>query len=551
MKLKADVTGAPAPWDNFWYGPAGGHSSSAGMRVTPESSKRLSTVIACVSAKARQFAMLPIRIYTDLPGGGKRVVNNHPLYDLLYYQPNHIQTAFEFKQMMQGHLEVRGNAYAEKMPGPRGPIDQLMPLHPDRVTVEVLKDSGRLRYRYNDPLTGGTRILLQEEVFHLREFPDSMAVGQSRISMALDTLGVALARQDFMARFLKNDARTGIAITGFNPKTNEADEEFRKKIQRAQTGENRGKTLILPPGLEIKELGITPVDSQLLEGHKASQVEICTIFNVLPHLVGVDAGKSATYASVEQFNIMNAVQSVLPMAIIWEQAIQRDLIINRRYYAKASLASLLRGDTASRYAAYNVALSTGWMSQDDVRELEDLNPIPGGIGKTYWRPANWAPLSQLTNPQPLLPGGSKPTPGSKDDADEDDDQETEVGSGGEDTTARNERLKLLAISSADRCVRREVSGARKLIERKAGAYEVNEFYVEQARFILGVFHLDAGSELEVRIACDARAQHLTMLLADEDDEFGAAAQVWIDGIAQSEPLKLATLVVEGVTHGGK
>lgn len=551
FQLRADVSGAPAPWDNYWYEAVGGHSSSAGMRVTPASSKRLSTVIACVSAKSRQLAMLPFKIYTDSPKGGKRVVTSHPLYRILYYQPNRWQTAYEFKQMMQGHVELRGNAYAEKIFDYAGNLQELVPLHPDRITVEVIKSSGDLRYIYRDPLTDVNRVLLQEEVFHLRDFCDVLAVGQSRISMALDALGVALARQDYIARFLKNDARTGWVVTGAKFKTIDDEELFRKNLQAGGTGENRGKAAIMPPGVDIKSLGVTPIDAQLIEGHKASQVEICTIFNVLPHLVGVDAGKAATYASVEQFNIMNAVQSVLPMAIMWEQAIQRDLLTSTRYYAKASLASLLRGDTASRFAAYHVAIGDGWMSQDDVRELEDMNPIADGIGANYWRPANWAPLKQLTNGQPQGGGFGGNAGGSGKDGkdaslDEGDDNADETGSGGGGDAAAKARLTLMASAAADRCVRREVSGVNRLIDQKANGYQAGEFYAEQVRFILGVFPmLDAATELAVKVACDNRAQHLAMLLEDEEDEFLAGAQVWIGTVAASEPIKLATLVVEG------
>jgi HK97 family phage portal protein len=548
FQLRADVSGAPAPWDNFWYEPAGGQSSSAGMRVTPESSKRLSTVIACVSAKSRQLAMLPFKIYADMPKGGKRVIKDHPVHKLIYFKPNLWQTPFEFKQMMQAHVELRGNAYAEIFWDNNGVPVELVPLHPDRITVEIIKSSGDLRYVYRDPLTDTNRVLLQDEVFHLRDFCDVLAVGQSRIRMALDPLGVALARQDYIARFLKNDARTGWVVTGANFKTKDDEELFRKNLQAGGTGENRGKAAIMPAGVDIKSLGVTPVDAQLIEGHKASQVEICTIFNVLPHLVGVDAGKAATYASVEQFNIMNAVQSVLPMAIMWEQAIQRCLLTSQRYYAKGSMASFLRGDTASRFAAYHVAIGDGWMSQDEVRELEDMNPIADGVGANYWRPVNWAPLKQLTTSQPSGkvggPGGSPGKDGKDGSADEDDDQADETGGGGD--SAAKARLTLMASASADRCVRREVNGVKRLIETEANGYQVTEFYAEQVRFILGVFPmLDAATQLAVKVACDNRAQHLTMLLDDEDDEFFAGAQVWIDTVAASEPPKLATLVVEG------
>ncbi len=545
--VRADAGGAPVPWSDFWYERVG-HSASSGMRINPDTVKRIGTVLACVAAKSRQLAMLPCKIYTDIPGGGKRVVTDHPLYDVLYFQPNQFQTAFEFRQMMQAHVELRGNAYAEKIPGPRGPVDRLMPMHPDRVRVEMLSGSGRLRYIYNDPLTATTRTLMQDEVFHLRDFSDVYAVGQSRISMACEVFGVALAQQDYTARFLRNDARTTVAVTGTNFESQQAADEYRERFLRHSTGSNRGKPLILPAGLDIKTLSVSPVDAQLLDSTKASDVRICSIFNVLPHLVGVDAGKAATYASVEQFNIMNAQQSVLPMAIMWEQAIQRDLIISGRYYAKMSLASLLRGDTASRFAAYNAALATGWMCQDDVRELEDMNPIPDGVGKTFWRPLNWAPLAQLSTPAPPVQrtsgtGKSAPEP-------EDDDQAAEDGTGtgdqGQDGQARHMalqgQLQLLASDAAGRSVRREVSAVRKMIERGANSYQVNEFYCEHARYVVEALHLNEMAALTVKVECDARAQHLTMLL---DQELHAEAVLWIENIAAVEPIKLSNLAVEG------
>lgn len=534
--MRADIGGAPAPWDDYWYNPLGS-SSASGMRVTSESAKRLSTVIAAVSAKGRSLAILPCKIYTDTPGGGKRIVRNHPLYDLLYQRPNDLQTAYEFKQMMQAHVELRGNGYAEKIPGPRGAVDQLIPMHPDRVKVEVLQ-SGRLRYQYNDPLTNTTRTLVQDEVFHLRDWSDHTSVGQSRIAMGVDVLGVALAQQDYTARYMKNDASSGLIITGTDFKNKSDEELYIKKFEESSTGKNRHRIKILPPGIDIKQLGVKPIDMQLLDARKASAIEICTIFNILPHLIGVDTGKAATYASVEQFNIMHAQQTVLPMIIMWEQAIQRDLMTSENYYAKFSMASLLRGDFATRTAGYAVGLGSsgpGWMCPDDVRELEDLNPIADGSGKTFWRPVNMAPLNQIN--EPVQPG-KDPAP--------DDDNEVEDGAGsgeGDDSKALRGQLHLMASSSAQRCVRREVSGVRKLIEQRAGAYEVTEFYVGQRRFIAEVFSLSALQALNIMDDCNGRAQHLSMLL---DQEQYADAIAWIENIAAIEPSKLANLVVEGV-----
>ena len=325
--FRADVSGTPAPWDDYWYNPLGSASAS-GMRITADTAKRIGAVLACVGVIGRNLGMMPCKIFTEAPDGSKKVVDHHPLYDVLYSTPNNFQTAFEFKQMMQGHLELRGNAYAEIKPGPRGAVDQLIPMHPDRVVVEQLKPSGRLRYRYNDPLTGTTRILMgapDSEVFHLRNFSDDGRMGQSTVSMACDVFGVALARQDYSARFLKNDARPPFVFEGTNFRDKEAERRFREAWQEGQTGANRHKGGLLPPGVSIKELGVKPIDAQMLDAMKFSRIDCCSIFGVPPHLIG-ETEKTATYASVEQFNIMYAVHCILPRLVLWEQAIQRDLL---------------------------------------------------------------------------------------------------------------------------------------------------------------------------------------------------------------------------------
>lgn len=538
--LRAEVGGAPAPWDDFWYGPTGMPSVS-GMRISADSVKRLSTVIACVSAKGRALGVLPCLIYTDLPGGGKKVVRDHPYFRLLHSRPNDLQTAFEFYQMLQGHVELRGNAYAEILTSSRGLIGELIPMHPDHVRVETLS-TGRLRYIYNDPLTHNTRVLLQGEVLHIRDWADHRAVGQSRIAMGSDVYGVALAQQDFRGKYFKNDASTGVIITGTNFETKQEEDQYKQAFEASCTGEKRHRVKILPPGVDIKTLGVKPSDMQLLDTAKASAVEICTMHNILPHLIGVDTGKAATYNSVEQFNLMHAQQCVLPMAVMWEQAFQRDIIDDDRFYCKFSLAALLRGDFATRTAGYAVAVEHGWMSDDDVRELEDMNPIVGGIGKQYFRPLNWTTLDAA----PAAPVAGL-APDNADDATEEIDDDQSQDPGGQpdpaDNAALRGQLQLLAQDTAARCVRREVGAVRKMIETEADPAAAAAYYAEHAAFLCAAFHFKPLQALQARQACTARSSELCMYLAEGRY---ADAKLWIDGIAVMEGLKLAALAVEGV-----
>jgi HK97 family phage portal protein len=583
LGLRADVGGTPAPWDDYWYNPLGSASAS-GMRITEASAKRVATVLACVGVIGRNVGTMPCRIYTEAPDGSKKLVNHHPLYDVLYSRPNDQQTAFEFKQMMQGHLELRGNAYAEIKPGPRGAVDQLLPMMPDRVHVERLKPSGRLRYVYNDPLTGTTRNLAQEEVFHLRNFSDDGAVGQSTIGMACDTFGIALAQQDNFARFIKNDSRPPFVFEGTHFKNTEDEKKFRENWQRGQTGSERGKAGILPLGVTIKELGVKPVDQQLLDARKFSRIEICSIFGVPPHLIG-ETEKTATYASVEQFNIMYAVHCILPRLVLWEQAISRDLITSGKYFARFDMAALLRGDTASRYEAYHVAIGDGWMCQDEVRAFENMNPIPDGIGRNFWRPLNYTLLSNtsapaLPTPPPADSAPVDPSNGPGDDsatttgddsgatAERQGSGVSNLGSGKNADTryptsgalsahvegpgcecpgcavihAQKVRLQLevLAASVADRCVRKEIAGLRKMIERGGNDYDVEEFYRGQTEFIGQAFNLDGGRMVAIHQSAYDRASEVTRLLAAGDK---AAAFDYIDRLAVMEAHRLATQVI--------
>lgn len=543
--LRADaggIGGAPAPWDDYWYSPVGS-PSVAGMRITPDTVKRLSTVIAAVSAKGRALGVNPCLVYADLPGGGKTVLRKHSNFRLLHDRPNDMQTAYEYFQMLQGHVELRGNAYSEILASSRGEIGELIPMHPDNVHVEMLSN-GTLRYQYDDPLIRKVRVLLQDEVFHVRDWSDHRQVGQSRIAMGMDVFGVALAQQDYRGKFLKNDASGGVVVTGTNFASKQDEDLYIKAFEEGATGDNRHRVKLLPPGIDIKTLGVKPIDMQLLDAAKASSVEICTVFNILPHLIGVDTGKAATYASVEQFNLMHAQQSVLPMAVMWEQAIQRDLFSpDDPAYSKFSLASLLRGDYATRMAGYAVGIEHGWLSPDDVRELEDMNPIKNGIGKQYFIPMNWKNLDPALAPLPAAPVSADPDPDQEQE--EQDDQDSTNNSDPDPTQQAMVRtqFELFAHDQAARCVRREVGAARKLIERDAEFSEIGAFYADHCRFICEAFHLHALQQLKAKQVCDIRASELARTLREEGQ---GAAVVFVEHIAATEPGRLAALAVEGV-----
>jgi HK97 family phage portal protein len=507
LQIRADMGGTPAPWDDFWYQPIGGRSAT-GIRVTPEAAKKISAVLACVNKICKTHAMLPANIYTHMADGGSKLARSHPLFSVLHSRPNAMQTSFEWRQMMQGHLELRGNAYSEILSSTKRAVDQLVPMHPDRVNPEQLQ-TGRIRYRYNDPLTNQDRYLAQEQVFHLRNFMDNGIVGQSTVTMATDTFGLALAAQDNYGRFLKNDSRTQSVLTGATFKTKQDKQSFRDDWQEQHTGENRYKVAVLPVGMDIKSVGVSAKDAELLDARKFSRIEICSLFDVPPHLIG-ETEKTASYASVEQFNIMFATYCILPRLILWEQAIQRSLLFNdTTYHPRFSMSALLRGDTASRFNAYKIAVENGWMSQNDVRIAEDLNPIPDG--DNYWRPLAWAKLGDVHT--------SVQKSGATEEQDP-SDQATTTGA------KLDERFLLMNVDQAGRCVRKEMGAVRRMVERDASSQDVHEFYREHAAFVSSVMRI---SSEKAQAWCQRRAgSHLA--LPDLDSSVRDLATLALGGI---------------------
>src|SRR3990167_1687022 len=196
-------------WSSF-DGPA----SATGMSVTPDTALKVSTIWACVGLLADCVAMLPAIVYQRLANVGRERAESHPLYTLLHDQPNSQQTAFEFKSMMQGHVLLRGNSYARILPGPRGPADQLIPLHPDKVRLEELPD-GRLRYKVREA-DGVERPYNDEDILHLRGLSLDGKQGLSFVSYARETIGLSLATERSRARFFGNGSRRagGVKVRG-------------------------------------------------------------------------------------------------------------------------------------------------------------------------------------------------------------------------------------------------------------------------------------------------------------------------------------------------
>ncbi|BBE50817.1 Phage portal protein, HK97 [Ferriphaselus amnicola] len=364
-----------SPWGDFWFEPVSARSSS-GMRVSADAALRLSAVYAAVRILSETMASLPFVLYRQRADGGKERVTEHWLYDLFAKRPNRFQNPFEWREMLQGHLALRGNAYNRIVSNARGEIIELMPIHPDRIRMELLPN-GDYRYRVTDRL-GNETIVPRGEIWHLRGLSSDGLLGMSPIELARESIGMALAAQDYGARFFANDAKpTGgwIEFPG-SFKDNDAKRVFRESYQQAQSGANRGKVLVLENGMKFHEVGVTNKDAQFLELRKFQITDIARLFRVPPHMIG-DLDR-ATFSNIEQQSLEFVMHTMTPWAERWEASIEADLLLDDdKLEVEFDFANLMRGDAASRAGYYQSGIQNGWLTRNEARIAENLDPIDG------------------------------------------------------------------------------------------------------------------------------------------------------------------------------
>ena len=362
-------------WGDFWFEPVSVRSAS-GLRVSPDGALRLSAVYACVRILSETMASLPIVLYRQREDGGKDQVTDHWLHRLLCRRPNRYQNPFEWREMLQGHLALRGNAYCQIITNPRGEITELLPINPDRLQVEIMR-SGELRYRIADRF-GEETVLPRSGVWHLRGLSSDGVVGMSPIELARESLGIALAAQDYGARFFANDAKPSGGWIEFPGafKDSEAKKVFRESYQAAQSGANRGKVLVLENGMKFHEVGVTNKDAQFLELRKFQITDIARLFRVPPHMIA-DLDR-ATFSNIEQQSLEFVMHTMTPWAERWEASIEAELLLDDDpLEIEFDFANLMRGDAASRSAYYQSGIQNGWLTRNEARAAENLNPIEG------------------------------------------------------------------------------------------------------------------------------------------------------------------------------
>jgi HK97 family phage portal protein len=367
---------APAAWLVDWMG---GGGSASGVVVSEQRAMQHATVISCVKILAETLAMLPLPLLRRLARGRDRAVD-HSLYRLLHDAPNPEMTSFGFRETLQAHLGLRGNAYAEIETAKSGKILALWPLTPNRVTP--FRQDGVKRYRVQLP-DGTQTVLNYDEVLHIPGLSYDGLQGLSPLGLAKQTIGLSVAAEEYGARWFGSGARPGGVLTRpvNAPKlTPEAREALRESVDRKHGGlSNAHRIAILEEGMTWEQIGVNPSESQFLDTRKYQRAEICGFYRVPPHLIA-DLDRS-TNNNIEQQSLEFIVYTMQPWLSRWEQTINTQLLTETEQstlYAQFNLRLLLRGDAAARATFYSKMFGISVYSPNDIRELEDENPIEGG-----------------------------------------------------------------------------------------------------------------------------------------------------------------------------
>ena len=352
--------------------------SWSGKSVTERTALQQTAVYACVRIIAETIASLPLHFYRYTEEG-KEKDYTHPLYRILHDEPNPEMTAFVFRETIVSHLLLWGNAYAQIIRNGKGEIMYLYPLLPDKMTVERSDITNEIFYTYMDT-KGKMYRLTNKEVLHIPGLGFDGLIGYSPIAMTKNAIGLSIAAEEYGSRFFANSANPSGVLE--HPGVLKDPKKIRESWNDVYGGtSNSHRVCVLEEGMSFKPISIPPNDAQFLETRKFQINEICRIFRVPPHMVA-DLEKSS-FSNIEQQSLDFIVNTIRPWLIRIEQSICQKLLLPDEkgvFFAKFNVNGMLRGDFTSRMNGYAIARQNGWMNVDEIRELEDMNKLPKGMG---------------------------------------------------------------------------------------------------------------------------------------------------------------------------
>ena len=352
--------------------------TTSGENVDELKALQTTAVYACVRILAEAIASLPLHVYERTSIGKEKKIG-HPLYFLLHDEPNPEMSSFVFRETVMTHLLIWGNAYIQIIRDRSGQVLSLYPLLPDKMSVHR-DDSGKLYYKYQRQTEEnpnfkdkGSVLLTQEEVLHVPGLGFDGLIGYSPIALAKNAIGMTLATDNYGASFFRNGANPGGVLE--HPGILKDPKRVRDSWNAVYNGvTNAHKVAVLEEGMKYTQVGIPPEEAQFLETRKFQINEIARLYRVPPHMVG-DLEKSS-FSNIEQQSLEFVKYTLDPWVVRLEQAFKRSLFLpeeKKTHFVKFNVDGLLRGDYQSRMNGYAIARQNGWLSTNDIRELEDLN----------------------------------------------------------------------------------------------------------------------------------------------------------------------------------
>jgi len=359
----------------------GGTTTSAGVQVSSDTAMRQSTVYSCVNILSRVMGMIPCHLMQKT-GDTRKPATGHSLYPLLHDMPNEWMTDCDYKKMRLNHLLLRGNFFALKNRGLSltGPVRELIPLAPGIVT-EVEQDKNyNLSYHCTFP-DGQMKIIPRSEIIHSRGMISNGYMGINPIQYVREAVGFALAAEEFGSRYFGEGTHPGIIIE--HPNKLKDPKALREALNDTYSGLGKAhRMMLLEEGMKAQKITIDPKDAQFLELRQMQKSEIVDIFFGMPLTLMSNGDKSPTFASAEQFGIGFVVYALLPWMVDEEKVIYRDLLTPEErkagYYAKFQAAALQRGSFKDQSDGWATLIDKEVLNPNEVRELLDMNPYPGG-----------------------------------------------------------------------------------------------------------------------------------------------------------------------------
>ena len=374
--------------------------SSSGMNVSHRAAMGLSPYYCGLRMISETVGSLPLNVYKRRQTRGQDIWRDHPAHILLHSEPNPEMTAMSWRQTMCAHAIGYGNGYSEIVRRGDGMPAQIWPLLPDR-TRPVRDDTGALWYEVTIE-TGQKRYIPASDVIHVPGLAFDGIVGYSLISVAMESIGINLAQEKYSGKFFANGGHVSAVIETDSVLQEDTFTRLKAEIAAKIGGlDNAHRIAILEAGLKLKPTNITHEDAQLIEGKRLSIEDWARWLNMPPHKL--KEMTHATFSNIEHQNIEYVVDTIRPWLVRFEGEYNRKLFRNKnQFYTKHVVDGLLRGDQASRNESYATARNWGWMSANDVLELEDRNPLPGDLGDIYLVPGNMTraeDAGSLMNPE--------------------------------------------------------------------------------------------------------------------------------------------------------